>query len=53
MDFSFQGRHLPAQLVAMAAHTHVTQDDQPWFADSGANTHITSAIANLSLHQQY
>ena len=53
MDFSFQGRHPPAQLAAMAAHTHVTQDDQPWFADSGANTHITSAMENLSLQQQY
>ncbi|KAA8547071.1 hypothetical protein F0562_003500 [Nyssa sinensis] len=40
MDFSYQGRHPPAQLTAMATHTHVTQEpDQPWFLDSGANNH--------------
>ncbi|KAA8540491.1 hypothetical protein F0562_024590 [Nyssa sinensis] len=30
MDFSYQGRHPPSQLAAMAAHTHVPQKhDQP------------------------
>ena len=49
MEFSFQGRHPPAQLAAMAAHTHIPQDDQPWYVDSGANNHIAAAIGDLSL----
>ncbi|KAJ0010864.1 hypothetical protein Pint_33970 [Pistacia integerrima] len=53
MDFSYQRRHPPAQLATMAAHTHVTQEeDQPWFLGSGANTHVTSALNNLTLTQQ-
>ncbi|KAJ0038478.1 hypothetical protein Pint_24053 [Pistacia integerrima] len=53
MDFTYQGRHPPAQLAAMAAHTHVTQEDeQPWYLDSGANNHITSELENLTLQQQ-
>ncbi|KAJ0077218.1 hypothetical protein Patl1_35259 [Pistacia atlantica] len=53
MDFSYQGRHPPAQLAAMAAHTHVTQEeDQLWFLDSGDNTYVTSALNNLTLTQQ-
>jgi hypothetical protein len=49
MDFSYQGRHPPSQLVAMAAHTHNVNDNEPWFADSGANNHITTALDNLAL----
>ncbi|KAF5455849.1 hypothetical protein F2P56_025384 [Juglans regia] len=53
MDFSYQGRHPPAQLAAMAAHTHGTQEvEQPWYLDSGANNHITSELDNLTLQQQ-
>ncbi|KAJ0113613.1 hypothetical protein Patl1_02776 [Pistacia atlantica] len=53
MDFSYQGRHPPAQLAAMAAHTHVQQEDAPsWFLDSGANSHVTSALENLTIQQQ-
>lgn len=53
MDFSFQGHHPPTQLTTMAAYTHIPQDDQPWYVDSGANNHITAAMGDLSLAQQY
>jgi len=52
MDHSYQGRHPPAQLSAMVAHLNNTHDDQQWFADSGANSHITNELENLSLQQQ-
>jgi hypothetical protein len=54
MDFSFQGRHAPSQLAAMAAHTHVdVEEEQPWYLDSGANSHVTSGLENISLQQPY
>lgn len=54
MDFTFQRRHPPSQLAAMAAHTHVAIDEeQPWYLDSGANNHVTHDIQNLSLQQPY
>jgi hypothetical protein len=53
MDFSYQGRHPPSQLAAMAAHTHNVNDNEPWFANSGANNHITTALDNLALQQPY
>jgi transposase InsO family protein len=54
MDYSYQGRHPPSQLTAMAAHTHgATEHDQPWYLDSGANHHITSELENLTLQQPY
>jgi hypothetical protein len=52
MDHSYQGRHPPAQLAAMAAHLNNSLDDQQWFADSGANSHITNELDNLTLQQQ-
>jgi len=53
MDFSNQGRHPPSQLAAMAAHTHNVNDNEPWFANSGANNHITTALDKLALQQPY
>jgi hypothetical protein len=47
IDFSFQGRHPPAQLAAMATHTHVTQDDQSWFA-TALDIRIDSSQQSLS-----
>jgi hypothetical protein len=44
MDFSYQGRHPPPQLAAMAAQTNAIIDDSKWFADSGANAHITNNL---------
>jgi hypothetical protein len=42
MDYAYQGKHPPTQLAAMAAQTNIELDDQQWFADSGANSHITN-----------
>jgi hypothetical protein len=53
MDFSYQGRHPPPQLAAMAAQTNATIDDQEWFADSGANAHITNNLENLNIQQPF
>jgi hypothetical protein len=54
MDFAFQGRHPPAQLAAMAAYfPDTTEDEQPWYLDSGANHHVTFDLEKLSLQQPY
>jgi hypothetical protein len=52
MDFSYQGRHPPAQLAAMTAKTN-PEGYQPWFADSGANHHITDDMNNLQISEPY
>ena len=49
MDFTYQGRHPPSQLAAMVAQTNASLDQEPWYAGSGANNHITGAFENLSL----
>ncbi|KAJ0084997.1 hypothetical protein Patl1_30348 [Pistacia atlantica] len=54
MDYAFQGRHPPTQLAAMVAHTNATHVvDDPWFADRGANQHITANLEQLTLAQPY
>lgn len=53
MDHANQGRHPPAQLSAMVAHSNPAPINDPWYADSGANQHITSNLENLSLQQPY
>lgn len=53
MDYAYQGRHPPAQLVAMVAHTNAERENETWFADSGANQHITRNLEQLSLSQPY
>jgi len=52
MDFSFQGRHPPPQLAAMTAQTNPDLDEQQWFADSGANAHVTTELENLTVQPQ-
>jgi hypothetical protein len=37
----------------MATQTNATIDDQEWFADSGANAHITSNLENLNIQQPF
>ncbi|KAF5447742.1 hypothetical protein F2P56_033269 [Juglans regia] len=53
MDYSYQGRHPPSQLAAMVAHTNQTLEEQPWYADSGANAHITNDLENLTIQQPF
>lgn len=51
MDYTYQGRHPPTQLAAMVPQTNNELEDQQWFAESGANSHITSELENLTLQQ--
>lgn len=53
MDFSYQGRHPPATLAAMATGSHYTQSTDPWVSDTGATDHLTAKIGNLSMQQPY
>jgi hypothetical protein len=51
MDYSFQGRHPPHHLVEMVAQSNNVYEDPQWFADSGANAHITQDLENLNIQQ--
>jgi transposase InsO family protein len=53
MDYSYQGRHPPTQLATMVAQRNAAVEDQQWLADSGANTHITNELENLTLQQPF
>ena len=53
MDYSFQEPHTPSQLAAMVAQTNAMPEDHPWYANSGANNHVTNDVANLSLYEPY
>ena len=49
MNYSFQGRHPPIDLAAIVAEAITTYLNQyQWYADSGANLHVTLDIANLA-----
>ena len=37
----------------MVAHTNIAYDDQQWYADSGANAHITNDLENLNFKQPF
>jgi hypothetical protein len=52
MDYFYQGQHPPSQLVAMVAQSNALHDDQ-WYADNGANAHITNDLENLSIQQPF
>jgi transposase InsO family protein len=52
MDYTFQGRHPPSQLAAMISQNNSLMDDN-WYADSGANAHITADLDKLSLQQPF
>ncbi|KAJ0044848.1 hypothetical protein Pint_04240 [Pistacia integerrima] len=54
MNYSFQGRHPPTDLSVMVAEANTTYLNQnQWYADSGANIHVTFDIANLATSQPY
>jgi hypothetical protein len=48
MDYTYQGRHPPPQLAAMAAQVNEDFKAQDWLADSGAITHITADTSNIN-----
>ncbi|KAJ0035239.1 hypothetical protein Pint_26024 [Pistacia integerrima] len=52
-DFSFQGRLPPADLAAMAVEANNSYDQNVWYADSGANAHISANRANLTNQASY
>ncbi|RVW13866.1 Retrovirus-related Pol polyprotein from transposon RE1 [Vitis vinifera] len=53
MNYAYQGRHPPTQLAAMVANSNAEQEEETWFADSGANQHITANLEHLTLQQPY
>jgi transposase InsO family protein len=53
MDYTYQGRHPPPQLAAMAAQMNENFQAQDWLADSGANTHITADTSNINNPQPF
>jgi histidinol-phosphate/aromatic aminotransferase/cobyric acid decarboxylase-like protein len=52
MNYAFQGCHPPSQLVAMVAQNN-TLVENDWYADSGANAHITADLEKLSIQQPF
>jgi hypothetical protein len=57
MDYSYQGKNPPSQLAALVARTHpataASNEEDPWYADSGANNHVTAALDNLTLQEPF
>ena len=50
MNYAFQGKHPPTELAAMVAEANTTYLNQhQWYADSGANIHVTFDAANLAI----
>ena len=56
MNFAYQGRYPPAKLASMVASSMAAHSgpssNQNWLTDTSASDHITSDLAQLSLHQQ-
>ena len=53
MDHAYEGKIPTKQLAAMVATQTPTSNEQTWYTDSGASTHITPNLANLSIHNDY
>ncbi|KAA0067173.1 retrotransposon protein [Cucumis melo var. makuwa] len=58
MNFSYQDRHSPSQLAAMAVNSMNSQISSEntnnfWLSDSGYNVHMTNELANLNLSNNY
>ena len=47
MNYSYQGRHPPAKLAAMASATPYSPSTECWISDTGATDHFTPDLANL------
>ena len=55
MNIAYQGKHPPTKLVAMASASNaaITNNQDPWLADSGISDHLTTNLNNLSVQSQY
>ena len=55
MNFAFQGKNPPTKLAAMASASNaaITNNQDPWLADSSTSDHLTANLNNLSLQSQY
>jgi hypothetical protein len=53
MDYSFQGRRPPPQLVAMVANTNAAYEDKKCYDDSSTNAHITPDLDNLNIQKPF
>ena len=51
MDFSYQGKNPPTKLAAMAQASNValTNNQDPWLANSSTSDHLTANFGNLSV----
>ncbi|KAL0013426.1 hypothetical protein SO802_000495 [Lithocarpus litseifolius] len=51
MDFAYQGKNPPTKLAAMASafNATLTNNQDPWLADSGTSDHLTANLSNLSV----
>ena len=51
MDFAYQGKNPPIKLAAMAQASHValTNNQDPWLANSGTSDHLIANLGNLSV----
>lgn len=55
MDFSYWGRRPPTQLAALVANSNAQfsqEESNIWYADSGANQHITADLENLNISKE-
>jgi hypothetical protein len=57
MNYAYQWKTSPSQVAAMMARISneaIDQyDEDPWYADSGANNHVTGALTNLTLQEPF
>ncbi|KAL5714518.1 hypothetical protein ACHQM5_016467 [Ranunculus cassubicifolius] len=53
MNQAYEGRVPTQKLAAMAATTSLNSSPTTWITDTGASNHITSDLANLTVHDDY
>ena len=51
MDFAYQGKNPPTKLAAMASASNaaITNNQDPWLANSGTLDHLIANLNNLSI----
>lgn len=53
MNYTYQGKHPPSELVTMVSQSNALCEDEDWLADSGANNYIMGDLENLTIQQPY